>query len=1008
VAALCLVPTPLRASRAARRLCDAEGGVLFGARVTTPDALAPVLLASASDPRPVLTPLAEALLVGEVAGALGGPFADLAPASGLLAALSAAIGELRRAEVSADEVRSAAASLGGRTGERLAAVGRALFAYEERLGALGALDGAGVLRAASEALPRTAPELRELDLFVVEGFHALSPGAFDLVAALAHRARRTVARVPFFPERPDLSGPAEPLLRRLEALHELSSRHDVSVALPTLEPGADRAPRLARMLRALAGGAAPAASGPEAGLVLAAAGAGAQGEIEAAAALAGRLLEEGFAPEDVVILAPAPGRVAAALASACAARGVPFAAGRSGPLAAHPAARAVVDALAAASCPGRAALERVALSPWVGLARVPARLGHWLDRAGAVDGRLEPEAALRARAERLASPAAAAERAALLRAADALSELTATLRPLASDGRPREHAARLRGFLAGTGARRRAARCELGQARGDVAALTRVEDAADALAGALALLGRADEPLPAARFRALLELALDRAGAPCPPEPAAGAVELWPLSEAPGLAARAAVVMGCARGTFPPPGAPEPLLRDPERLAVNRAARRAALPAGGARRAEALYVGFCALAAGREAVALTWPGPGPEGAGGAGAPLAVEALACAGVEVPAVPAADPPLASARTAAEALRAVARSARAGEGASALAALRAVAPELAPRAAGALARGALEEARRAAVLSGRASPAAGALPAALVPELGRALPDEWSPSDLELHARCPYQLFAARVLGLAEPEAAELDIDPRDEGRLVHVVLERFLRARLERGALPLTGGAGEAAELRAVAEALFARFEADGRVGDAAVWPARRAAVQRRLARVLAAEVEAGDGLVPALLEFRFGGDSGVPPLVLRDGADEVKLRGRLDRVDASPDRLLLIDYKDSRGGPDYKKKLSPEALGETNFQVPAYLLAAARALPGRARLEATYLLLRTAERLPPYAATADDPLLAGGFAEATVALVRTIRGGALPIASRDCRGCPWGALCRFEGVAEGEP
>ncbi len=62
---LCLVPTRLRASRAARRLCDAEGGLLFGPRVVTPEELVAGLLASAGDRRPVLSPLAERLLAVE-------------------------------------------------------------------------------------------------------------------------------------------------------------------------------------------------------------------------------------------------------------------------------------------------------------------------------------------------------------------------------------------------------------------------------------------------------------------------------------------------------------------------------------------------------------------------------------------------------------------------------------------------------------------------------------------------------------------------------------------------------------------------------------------------------------------------------------------------------------------------------------------------------------------------------------------------------------------------------
>ncbi|HET9553802.1 MAG TPA: PD-(D/E)XK nuclease family protein, partial [Anaeromyxobacteraceae bacterium] len=111
--ALVLVPSPLHASRAARRLCDAQGGVLFGPQVTTLDALAAALLAAAGDRRPVAPPLAERLLALAAGKEAGGPFAAADPGSGLAAALSSALAELRRGEVSPSAARRAAGSLDG-------------------------------------------------------------------------------------------------------------------------------------------------------------------------------------------------------------------------------------------------------------------------------------------------------------------------------------------------------------------------------------------------------------------------------------------------------------------------------------------------------------------------------------------------------------------------------------------------------------------------------------------------------------------------------------------------------------------------------------------------------------------------------------------------------------------------------------------------------------------------------------------------------------------------------
>ena len=989
----------------APRLCDAEGGILFGARIATLDGVVPGFLAAAGDRRPVLTALAERLLALEVGEVLGGPFGALVPGSGAARSLTSALRELRQAELGAEQVWEAAGAEPQHR-ERLGMLASALDLYQRRLADLGALDGSAAQRALAESLARGtgSEEVQGLDLLVIDGFRALGPPAFDVVCALSRRARRTHLRLPYFPERPDVSAPVEALLRRFEGLHELAANRDLVVGLEDIEAGGLRAPRLACALRAVVGGAGGGV-GDGAGFVAGAAGPGEEGEAEVAARFAARLMEEGFAPEDIALFACSGGRAAPRLARACAARGIPLAVGRGVPLADEPAVRAVLAALLAAERPSRAALEAVAASPYVGLTRPPSRLGFLLDRAGALEDRGDPVSAMRQRAAALRSSSAARERTALLRSADALEELLRFLKPLAAAGLPREHAARLR-MLVTPVARRRAARGEVQVARHDLAVLAQLEEVADELVRALALIGRGGQVLPAERWRSLLALALDGAALPTS-EPAGGAIELWSVAEAPGLSVRAAIVVGCARGAFPSPPPPEQLLRDPERLAVNRAARRAAIALGSVRRAEALHAAFCALAAGREALALVWPGPGPQGTLGAPAPLAVEALLAAGAEVPPAPELEPGLAGKLSEIEAMRAFSRAAREGELEKAVALAP---PQIRARISSALARGAMESERRGAVLARRASRASGAVPEALLPDWERVLPSQWSPSELETHARCPFRLFGELGLGLREPEAADLDIDPRDEGQLAHAIMERFLRARLGRGAPPLSGAPGEQDELRRAAAELFAHFEAEGRTGDGAVWPARRDAVLRRLERVIAAEGIAAsrdplEAATPTLLEYCFGGQSGIPPLVLSDGEDEVLLRGRIDRVDASARRILVIDYKDSRAKSDLRKKLSPEAIGATNFQLPTYLLAAARALPGRPELEATYLLLRSAERLDPMSIGTDQEAGSRDFARSVLAAVRRIRAGELPVASRDCGGCALGAVCRFQSTAE---
>jgi ATP-dependent helicase/DNAse subunit B len=189
-----------------------------------------------------------------------------------------------------------------------------------------------------------------------------------------------------------------------------------------------------------------------------------------------------------------------------------------------------------------------------------------------------------------------------------------------------------------------------------------------------------------------------------------------------------------------------------------------------------------------------------------------------------------------------------------------------------------------------------------------------------------------------------------------------------------------------------------------VGDPSVWASRREALLTRLDALVRAEAADADEMAPLLLEHQFGGRSSVPPLELRADGETIRVQGRIDRVDAGPARFRVIDYKNSGDDKRYRDLLKAEAFGVTSFQMPLYLLAAARALPQRVA-SATYLLLKSAERVEASAEALglDEPALAG----AVVAAVRGVRSGLLPISSRDCGGCSFGAVCRFQGVADAD-
>ncbi|MFT3916945.1 MAG: PD-(D/E)XK nuclease family protein [Anaeromyxobacteraceae bacterium] len=224
--------------------------------------------------------------------------------------------------------------------------------------------------------------------------------------------------------------------------------------------------------------------------------------------------------------------------------------------------------------------------------------------------------------------------------------------------------------------------------------------------------------------------------------------------------------------------------------------------------------------------------------------------------------------------------------------------------------------------------------------------------------------------------------------------------------------MRGDDAERADLRAALDAAIAGLEGEGRAGDPAAWTGRREVLAARLERHLEAEAEAADALVPVAVEHRFGGrrpGAGPEraPLELTAGGVTVRLEGRIDRVDASPGRLRVVDYKGGKsdGRVDHGALLDPETWGESSFQVPTYLLAAARDFPGRAALEARYAFLRSADaKGEAYEVREGAPAGAEAFAGKVVGLVGRIRAGAFPQVPGGCETCPWPAVCRPERTA----
>jgi ATP-dependent helicase/nuclease subunit B len=191
------------------------------------------------------------------------------------------------------------------------------------------------------------------------------------------------------------------------------------------------------------------------------------------------------------------------------------------------------------------------------------------------------------------------------------------------------------------------------------------------------------------------------------------------------------------------------------------------------------------------------------------------------------------------------------------------------------------------------------------------------EASPTRLEEFAKCPYRYFAHHILNLQDPTE---DITSRQKGNILHWVLEEYFRDFIRTGN-------HHAAPEKFVEEKLKEAFQ---RYPLTAEQKFRedldRADVKEMLLSVLEKEIEklSVRQLRPAYVEYGFGTgkDYRSPAFRIRDGEKEIRIRGRIDRIDTDGEGKagLVVDYKRTA-------KLDREALAiGTSLQLPLYVLA----------------------------------------------------------------------------------
>jgi ATP-dependent helicase/nuclease subunit B len=178
---------------------------------------------------------------------------------------------------------------------------------------------------------------------------------------------------------------------------------------------------------------------------------------------------------------------------------------------------------------------------------------------------------------------------------------------------------------------------------------------------------------------------------------------------------------------------------------------------------------------------------------------------------------------------------------------------------------------------------------------------LPDHYSPSAYQTLLDCPYRFFARSVLNLQELDEADEALDKSDYGTALHDILKRFHDAD------PPQEREAALALLREYSEAEFARLPAY----TAAAWRARWEGFQPAYIDAWLAHIAEG---------WRYqSGETDFETLHTVPGLGEVRLHGRVDRIDRREDNLYVFDYKTANAA-NLKRKLKDP--GEA-VQLPFY-------------------------------------------------------------------------------------
>lgn len=202
-------------------------------------------------------------------------------------------------------------------------------------------------------------------------------------------------------------------------------------------------------------------------------------------------------------------------------------------------------------------------------------------------------------------------------------------------------------------------------------------------------------------------------------------------------------------------------------------------------------------------------------------------------------------------------------------------------------------------------------------------------FSASQLTSLGQCSFKWFASKLLKLGAPIEVEEDMSPSLRGSLYHKVVELLVQAVQANPARSLTD--------ESLLREKFLEAEQAVKLPSLLNWEIRRKEHLRQLLITLKKSGFWPTAATPIALEKQFEG--------MWQG---LKVTGRIDRIDETPDGLVLIDYKTGGSAPKGIKDINGKL--SIDLQLPLYREMTATLYPDQDVVDTQYFSLTKGKKL----------------------------------------------------------